>query len=278
MTELIETMIDNCKHGQTLYFKAPEVFNGDITENSLSYFIKYSGEDNFTLTTVFRTALFDCGADMSYDSNPVHKMINLKALQETLQENLIDYVKVFKGGLPYLFKTNNKNIKGIDTNDTVYQESQFRCCKFFSYLAEYSYLWWYNVRGENLREYTPSQEDDFEYQICANISYTSPKPPIDLFPKIPPVFFLNNRYLLFRELDCITLLAHDDNRVEFITQANENNEDHLDWIVVEKSTGLSLHLGVIDKKSGNYIKFPNEDVFINNPIFTEFLKLRKINQ
>lgn len=275
MLKLTETLLDNCQNGQMLIYRDYCQDEGHEADNII-YLVEQAGQDQFHFTEIYLEDTSDSGGYSNHPHDPVSKMLNRADLQDKLENTISDTAKILKGGLPFLFRATNEAQQDFDLSGTINQESPYRRCVFFSYLTRDPF-WVYPFGDANLKNYVWNLDEDLmNKQVCSNfiIDYLSSQSLADM-PRNPPFLLLNNRYLLYKEKEFTTLLAHDDNRVEYrIVQTLDDDLYH--WLVTEKSSGQAINLGIINKNSGHHIGFVNENVDTDSHIYQQFKKFKNI--
>ncbi len=275
---LIDTIINNLKHGQEIVYQS---YSPQRQEDTIIYQIETYGVNVFMCTETYIENQYDAGGYSSHPHAPRFYPLRLHELNQHLSSTIKLSSTIYKGGLPFLFYKKRKDISLFDIYSAFDYKSPFRICEYYSYLTSNPYaIHKYNIASGELIEYGYYKEDTKNNShICSGIDYSS-KPNIKFteLPQMLPLLFLNNRYLFYKDLEYMTLIALDDKRITWRLDDMAEQPLFFNWILIEMETRMEISIGMVNKENQAFTTFNQDTVPINNPIFCEFLKVHRFEK
>lgn len=277
ISSLIDSIITNLQHGQEIVYQS---YSEQRQEDTILYQIETYGVNVYLCTETYIESQYDAGGYSSHPHDPRFYPLRLYELNDHLSSTIRLSSTVLKGGLPFFFNKNIDEISLFDIHTPFDYNTPFRICEFYSHLTSEPFtIHKYNIATDELIEYGYYKEEGKNNsQIFSGLDY-SVKPKINSsdLASLLPVFLLNNRYLLYRDLEHITLFALDDNRITWRLDNIGQGSPYSNWILIEKETQKEVCVGMVNNEKQSYFSSTKDSSKKYNPIFPEFLKLNRLH-
>ncbi|HRI01041.1 MAG TPA: hypothetical protein PK006_08315 [Saprospiraceae bacterium] len=277
ISPLIDNIITNLQHGQEIVYQS---YSEQRQEDTILYQIETYGVDVYLCTETYFESQYDAGGYSSHPHDPRFYPLRLYELNDHLSSTIRLSSTVLKGGLPFFFNKNIDEISLFDIHTPFDYNTPFRICEFYSYLTSDPFtIHKYNIASDELIEYGYYKEEGKNNsQIFSGLDYSvEHKINSSVLANLLPIFLLNNRYLLYRDLEHITLFALDDNRITWRLDKVDHLAPYSNWILIEKETQKEVCVGMVNYETQSYFSSMQDSSKKYNPIFREFQKLSRLH-